>query len=80
MPDAEAETHKLTGSMEAVLHRGADSLVRLAGDKYVFMEFGDMVLDFGVRAKVAEVRHMKFCQMKTFVLLMLSLFFLDLPT
>jgi allophanate hydrolase subunit 1 len=38
-----------------VLHRKDDSLWRLAGDRYVFVEFGDMVLDFVVRAKVAQL-------------------------
>ena len=40
----------------SVLRRTAASITRLAGDRYVFLEFGDMVLDFGVRAKVAEVQ------------------------
>lgn len=40
----------------AVLRRTDTSTTRLAGDRYVFVEFGDMVLDFGVRAKVAEVQ------------------------
>jgi urea carboxylase len=38
-----------------VLHRHGDCVARLAGDRYVFLEFGPMELDFGVRAKVAEV-------------------------
>lgn len=39
----------------AVLRRNKDSIWRLAGDRYVFIEFGDMVLDFVTRAKVAEL-------------------------
>ena len=40
---------------QAVLRRSKDSIWRLAGDRYVFVEFGDMVLDFFSRAKVAEL-------------------------
>ena len=39
----------------AVLHRGENSITRLAGDRYVFLEIGPMVLDFGVRAQIAEI-------------------------
>ena len=41
---------------QAVLFRSEDSITRLAGDRYVFLEFGDMVLDFAVRAKVAQLQ------------------------
>eukprot|EP00892_Ulva_mutabilis_P009832 jgi/Ulvmu1/7220/UM035_0006.1 len=40
---------------QAVLRQRADSIWRLAGERYVFVEFGDMVLDFVTRAKVAEL-------------------------
>lgn len=40
---------------QAVLRRGKDTVWRLAGDRYVFVEFGEMVLDFVTRAKVAEL-------------------------
>lgn len=40
----------------AVLRRGDASTTRLAGDRYVFVEFGDDVLDFCTRAKVAELQ------------------------
>jgi urea carboxylase len=39
----------------AVLRQTESSVMRLAGDRYVFIEFGEEVLDFGVRAKVAEL-------------------------
>lgn len=38
-----------------ILRRTDDSIWRLAGDRYVFVEFGEMVLDFAVRAKVAQL-------------------------
>lgn len=47
-PQGEVASH-------AVLRRGKDSIWRLAGDRYVFVEFGEMVLDFVTRAKVAEL-------------------------
>jgi hypothetical protein len=40
---------------QAILSRSDTSITRLAGDRYVLVEFGDMVLDFGIRAKVAEL-------------------------
>lgn len=40
---------------QAILRQGTDSMWRLAGDRYVFVEFGDMVLDFVTRARVAEL-------------------------
>lgn len=40
---------------QAILSRSDTSITRLAGDRYVFVEFGDMVLEFGIRAKVAEL-------------------------
>lgn len=39
----------------AVVHRTDASICRIAGDRYVFVEFGEMVLDFNVRARVAEL-------------------------
>jgi allophanate hydrolase subunit 1 len=39
----------------AVLRQTPDAIWRLAGDRYVFVEFGDMVLDFALRARVAEL-------------------------
>jgi Carboxyltransferase domain, subdomain C and D len=39
----------------AVLRQTPEATWRLAGDRYVFVEFGDMVLDFELRARVAEL-------------------------
>ena len=52
MQDAPASTGAPTPT---VLRRTDDSIWRLAGDRYVFIEFGDMVLDFGLRAKVVQL-------------------------
>jgi len=40
---------------QSVLQRSAASQWRLAGDRYVFVEFGDMVLDLNVRVMVYEI-------------------------
>ena len=40
---------------ESVLKRTEASQWRLAGDRYVFVEFGEMVLDLNVRVKIDEI-------------------------
>lgn len=58
MPDTVLQEVKVPQGAEvaqAVLRQGEDSIWRLAGDRYVFVEYGDMVLDFVTRAKVAEL-------------------------
>ena len=52
MQDTPVATNTPTAT---VLRRGPDSIWRLAGDRYMFVEYGEMVLDFAVRAKVAKL-------------------------